>query len=39
MMVKKLKNIRNNEISVREKAYRKSLDKADTGGGDIELFS
>lgn len=39
VMVKKLKNIRNNEISVREKAYRKSLDKADTGGGDIELFS
>lgn len=39
VMVKKLKNIRNTEISVRESAYKQALDKVNVGGGEIELFS
>lgn len=39
VMVKKLRNIRNAEISVRESAYKQALDKVNVGGGEIELFS
>lgn len=39
VMVKKLRNIRNTEISVRESAYKQALDKVNVGGGEIELFS